>query len=80
MQLTLEQSYFIFQIIQTNFSYENCKKIFNSILSDHLWEKWVKTDNNIIKYLSKLDNINRSKILNWGLSLVDGDGKIKNRF
>ena len=80
MSYTLEQSYFIFRIISSNLSSEICKIIFDKNISEHMWDKWLKCDMDIIKFLSALDTYNRKKIIDWGENMVLGDAKLSDRY
>ena len=53
--------------LQSDFNKEICDRIFND-LSDHLFDKWLKTDRNILNFFSQLDIKNRKKLLKWSLS------------
>ena len=64
----------ILNIMQVNFSMERCKSIFGYDYM-HYWNKWTSTDGNIIEFINRLDTVNKEKILEWGESMVNGDGK-----
>lgn len=54
----------LFWYIQNIFCKEICDKIFENS-SDHIYEKWVESNYNLLNFLSKLDVYNRLKILQW---------------
>ena len=56
--------------LQCDFNKEMCDKIFND-LSDHLFDKWLKTDGNILNFFSQLDIKNQKTILKWFFSNTD---------
>lgn len=62
--MSLEKSYDMFMSLQCNFNLLLCKEIFGN-LSEHIFEKWIICDGNIINFLSHLDNENRNKIYIW---------------
>jgi hypothetical protein len=63
MDTTFEQ----FLSLQNNFSYNICKEIFPNN-TDHYWNKWIHSNNNILSFISRLDSENRNKVFSW---LVD---------
>ena len=65
----------ILNIMQVNFSMETCKSIFGHDYM-HYWNKWTSTDGNIIEFINRLDTVNKEKILEWGESMVNGQGKL----
>jgi hypothetical protein len=62
--MSLEQSYNTFMYLQCNFNLFICEEIFGD-LSEHLFEKWLNCNENILNFLSKLDSENRQKIYKW---------------
>ncbi len=50
--------------MQCNFSKYISDKIFGN-LSNHLFQKWLKCNNNIVSFLSRLDAVNKGKIFNY---------------
>jgi hypothetical protein len=52
--------------LQYNFDKNMCNIIFEND-SCHFFEKWEKSNNNIIDFLSRLDKQNKHKILDWVL-------------
>ena len=52
--------------IQCNFSYIVCQEIFPED-ADHYWHKWVTSDRNLLMFLSRLDKVNKTRVLGWGL-------------
>ena len=52
--------------LQCDFNKEMCDRIFND-LSDHLFNKWSKTDGNILNFFSQLDIKNQKTMLEWSL-------------
>jgi hypothetical protein len=53
--------------LQSDFNKEICNIVFDD-LSDHLFDKWLKTDRNILNFFSQLDIKNRKKLLKWAWS------------
>lgn len=53
---------------QSMFSYGTCKEIFPD-LTEHMWEKWISSGSNILWFWGRLDENNRSKLINWINSL-----------
>ena len=80
MSHTLEKSYFIFKILSSNLSPDLCESIFGKDLKNHMWEKWLSQDTDIIKFLSCLDSFNRKRILDWAENSFNGDAKFSDRF
>ena len=50
--------------LQSNFNKNVCDQIFD-IDSDHLYLKWIGSNGNILSFISRLDDINKLKILKW---------------
>lgn len=55
--------------LQCDFNKELCDKIFND-LSDHLFEKWLQTNGNILNFFSHLDIKNQKEMLKWSLDHI----------
>lgn len=55
--------------LQCDFNKEICDKIFSD-LSDHLFNKWLKTDRNILNFFSQLDIKNQTAILKWSINHI----------
>ena len=55
--------------LQCNFDKEMCDEIFND-LSDHLFDKWLKSNGNILNFFGQLDNQNKKRILKWSLTNI----------
>ena len=51
--------------MENNFNKESCDYIYGN-LSDHLFEKWSKSNNNILTFYTRLDKPNQNKLLTWG--------------
>lgn len=64
----MNEAYDKFLKMQINFSYGVVQNIFAND-HDHYWNKWVSSNDNIILFISKLDNINRMLVLDWGSHL-----------
>lgn len=58
-------TYNIFLNMQCNFSYFICTKLFPND-SEHFWEKWKNSEENIINFINRLDETNKKIVLNWG--------------
>ena len=65
----------VLNIMQVNFSMERCKSVFGDDYT-HYWNKWTSTDGNIIEFINRLDTVNKEKMLRWGESMVNGQGKL----
>jgi len=52
--------------LQCNFNLSVCMEIYGEE-SNHLFEKWLTCDGNLLNYITRLDKNNRYKLLNWGL-------------
>lgn len=59
--------YNIFLNMQCNFSYCICTKLFPDD-SKHFWGKWKNSEENMINFLNRLDEINKKIVLKWGYS------------
>ena len=55
--------------LQSDFNKEICDKIFHH-LSDHLFEKWLQTNGNILNFFSRLDTKNQKIMLKWSLNHI----------
>jgi len=62
--MNLNQAYNMLFTLQCNFNKDICDKIFESN-SDHLYEKWLQSDENILNFIARLDKINKQKLFNW---------------
>lgn len=58
-------TYDMFLYIQNSFNKYICNQIYGDELSDHLFEKWLQCDYNILKFISRLDNRNKELLLEW---------------
>jgi len=63
--MNMNGAYDKFLKMQINFSYSVIQNIFAND-PDHYWSKWVNSSDNIILFISKLDNINKMLVLDWG--------------
>ena len=61
----LTKNYNMFIFIQSNFNKNICDILYSE-LSNHLFNKWLKCDGNILNFISMLDNNNKLIILKWG--------------
>lgn len=50
--------------LQFNFTYDICASIF-TVDTDHYWNKWSTSNENIILFINRLDVLNQEKILSW---------------
>ena len=50
--------------IQNVFDKEICNKLFGD-LSNHIYQKWIDSDFNLVNFLSKLDNQNKLHFMKW---------------
>ena len=66
---TIEKAFQIFLAMQCNFSHDVAGYVFSSN-RDHFWRKWMRTEGNMISFLSMLDVFNRKKMLDWGVTLI----------
>lgn len=62
----LIKTYNILLSLQCNFNKNICDQIFG-LDSEHLYTKWISSNGNILGFISRLDDINKLKILTWGL-------------
>lgn len=60
------EMYQLFMYLQFNFNKDMCDKVFGD-LSDHLFQKWLRCDNNMLNYMSTLDDGNKIKLIDWGV-------------
>ena len=63
--MSFEQHYNTFMYLQCNFNLFMCEEIFGNHLSEHIFEKWLNSNENILNFLSRLDTQNREKIYKW---------------
>lgn len=61
----MELSYNILLYIQNTFCIQVAKDIYGD-MATHLYDKWLKMDNNILNFISCLDHTNRSLLFRWG--------------
>jgi hypothetical protein len=61
----MERSYKILLYIQNTFSRDVANEIYGD-LAEHIYEKWVRLDYNILVFLSSLDYSNRFLLFEWG--------------
>lgn len=64
----LNTDFNIFLGMQCNFSLSACRDIFG-VDYLHYWEKWESSQDNILKFITRLDRSNRSLLFTWGTSL-----------
>ena len=60
----MESSFDKYMFLQCSFCDDISKKVFGQD-SDHIYIKWINCDNNILSFLSSLDDNNRHKLFNW---------------
>lgn len=58
----LESQFLFFQHMQVNFDFEICGKIFGDDCN-HMYNKWLECNSNIIDYISRMDSSNMKKFL-----------------
>lgn len=63
--MSLSNSINILLCMENNFNKQISDTLFHN-LSDHLWEKWIHCDGNILKYITRLDKYNKYILLKWG--------------
>ena len=56
--------------LQCNFNKNICEQVFG-LCSEHLYEKWVSSDGNIINFMTRLDVDNKAKLLSWGMTYIN---------
>jgi hypothetical protein len=61
----MDISYNILLYIQNSFNLHISDKLFGD-LSQHIFNKWLNSDNNILNFITKLDNNNKQLLLKWG--------------
>lgn len=64
LYITMSAIYESYLHAQNNFSYQVCESIFPGD-TDHYWKKWVYAERNILLFISRLDKMNRLKVLDW---------------
>ena len=60
----------MFITMQHHMSNDILKQIFPEDCA-HYNKKWIDSSNNFLIFISKLDDINRHKVLKWGMSIVE---------
>jgi len=53
-----------FLTLQNNFDKKICDTVFTNN-SDHIYEKWILAESNIITFITFLDDYNKEKLFNW---------------
>jgi ABC-type Zn2+ transport system substrate-binding protein/surface adhesin len=61
----MEHSYNILLCIQNTFSRDVANEIYGD-LAEHIYEKWIRLDDNILNFMSCLDYSNRDILFEWG--------------
>jgi len=51
--------------IQNNYTKEINENIFGIDLSDHMWNKWIECEMNLLFFINRLDSVNNDKILEY---------------
>jgi hypothetical protein len=64
---TLINVYPVFEILQFNFNEDICVDIFGLNRADHMFNKWLECDKNIIMFMNRMDCTNKEKMMSWGL-------------
>jgi hypothetical protein len=54
-----------YMAMQCNFSYSVCQDIFPGD-ADHYWQKWKRSNENLLNFLSGLDIMSIRKVMEWG--------------
>jgi hypothetical protein len=62
--MNITESYNILSSLQSNFDIYMCDNIFG-LNSNHIYDKWITSQQNIINFLTTLDHVNRQKLLNY---------------
>lgn len=60
----MEKYFELYLHLQCNFNKQICHQIFEN-LADHIWQKWLTSENNILFFINRLDAVNRSKVYEW---------------
>lgn len=55
---------------QNNFCEEICDNIFDKD-KKHIWNKWLKSDNNLLVFMSLLDDVNRKVLFDYIMSFIE---------
>ena len=50
---------------QTIVSYDVLQRIYGNDLGKHLHQKWKECNSNILFFYSRLDKVNKSKLIHW---------------
>jgi hypothetical protein len=64
MNLDIKKYYNLFNYIQNNLYLDIITNIWGND-SNHFYKKWLNSDNNIILFLSKLDDNNQNKLIDY---------------
>lgn len=59
-----KEIYYKLANLQFNFTYDTCANIFIED-TEHYWNKWLTSNENIILFINSLDLFNKEKILSW---------------
>jgi len=52
--------------IQNWFNLEVAEEIYGQSLGNHLYQKWMNSENNVTNFLTQLDENNKQLLLDWG--------------
>ena len=63
--MTIYNKHFnVFLRLQNDFNKGISNKVFGD-LSNHLFNKWLKCERNMLNFISILDNTNKNRLLEW---------------
>jgi hypothetical protein len=60
----LYESFDMMLFIQNHFDKKLSDELFTD-LSDHIFDKWLQSEYNILNFISRLDNVNKKIICEW---------------
>lgn len=70
--MDLRKSFEFFQRIQCSFSLPVCEKVFPEC-PGHYWYKWETSDSNVIYFISRLDDRNKHRFLEYFRREFEGE-------
>lgn len=66
---TVYESYQILFTMQSNFHLGICEELFGG-LAEHIYQKWIESNENMLNFLTRLDQKNINIMLLWGVNSV----------
>lgn len=65
---TINESYKILLAMQSNFHLGICEELFGD-LAEHIYQKWTGSNENMLNFLTRLDQNNLNIMLSWGATI-----------